>query len=113
MTYTLDELLQGRCVPLKGTQHQLPQPQVESLLALLPQWTLDADRKSLVRRFAFPDFYDTMAFVNALAWVAHRQDHHPDLAVGYGYCEVRFTTHDVGGLSLNDFICAAQTERLV
>jgi 4a-hydroxytetrahydrobiopterin dehydratase len=54
-----------------------------------------------------------MAFVNALAFIAHREDHHPDLCVHYNRCEIRFSTHDVGGLSLNDFICAAKTDALL
>ena len=60
----------------------------------------------------FKDYYATMAFVNALAWIAHREDHHPDLAVHYDRAVVRFSTHDVGGLSENDFICAAKTSAL-
>ena len=53
-----------------------------------------------------------MAFVNAVAWVAHQQDHHPDLEVGYNRCKIVYTTHAVGGLSLNDFICAAHIDAL-
>ena len=53
-----------------------------------------------------------MAFVNALAYMAHREDHHPDLGVHYNRCVVRYSTHDVGGLSENDFICAAKAEEL-
>lgn len=64
------------------------------------------------KTFRFPDYYRTIAFVNALAFVAHREDHHPDLGVHYDRCIVRFSTHDVGGLSENDFICAAKAERL-
>lgn len=58
-------------------------------------------------------FHETIAFVNALAWVAHREDHHPDLSVGYNRCAVRFNTHAVGGLSVNDFICAAKLDALL
>ncbi len=54
-----------------------------------------------------------MAFVNALAWIAHTEDHHPDLQVGYYRCTVRFSTHSVGGISVNDFICAAKADALV
>ncbi len=63
--------------------------------------------------FKFKDFPHTMAFVNAVAWIAHREDHHPDMAVGYGQCMVRFNTHSVNGLSINDFICAAKTNALL
>jgi 4a-hydroxytetrahydrobiopterin dehydratase len=68
---------------------------------------------ALEKSFRFANFHDTMAFVNALAWVAHRADHHPDLAVSYGQCTVRFNTHDVNGISVSDFECAAQADALV
>ncbi len=79
---------------------------------LHPDWSLSGDRQSIVRRFRFKNYYETISFVNALAWVAHREDHHPDLEVGYNRCIVVFSTHSVGGLSENDFICAARTDRL-
>ncbi len=82
--------------------------------ALLPEligWSLVGD--ALERRFAFDDFHRTMAFVNAVAWIAHEQDHHPELSVGYGQCTLRFSTHSVGGLSINDFICAAKVDALL
>lgn len=68
---------------------------------------------ALEKTFRFSDFHHTMAFVNALAWVAHREDHHPDLAVSYGHCTVRFNTHDVGGISVSDFFCAAAVDALL
>ena len=64
------------------------------------------------KTFRFADYHQTMAFVNALAWIAHREDHHPDLAVHYNRCVVTFSTHDAGGVTLNDVICAAKAERL-
>ena len=64
------------------------------------------------KTFNFKNYYETMAFVNALAYMAHREDHHPDLGVHYNRCVVRYSTHDVGGLSENDFICAAKAEEL-
>lgn len=76
----------------------------------LPAWRLDG--VTLVRRFEFADFHQTMAFVNAVAWIAHREDHHPDLALGYRHCELRYSTHDAGGLSIKDFICAAHVDAL-
>ena len=75
-------------------------------------WRIAKDSKSLTRALKFKDFYRTMSFVNALAHIANTEDHHPDLKVGYGYCEVTFSTHSIGGLSVNDFICAAKLDRL-
>lgn len=86
----------------------------EALRAQLhPEWQLTHDRLSIQRDYRFRDFHQTMAFVNALAWIAHREDHHPDLEVGYRHCLVRYSTHSVGGLSENDFICAAQIDALL
>lgn len=79
-------------------------------LATLSAWKDEGGR--IVRTFTFTDYYQTMAFVNALAWIAHREDHHPDLGVHYNRCVVTFATHDAGGVTLNDVVCAAKAERL-
>ena len=84
----------------------------DGVLATLPGWTPDADGKLIARRFGFENFYQTMAFVNAVAEIAHAQDHHPDLLVSYNACTVSYTTHSRGGLTLNDAICAAQVSAL-
>ena len=90
---------------------RLDADEVAALAAALPGWaTTDA---LLAKSFRFADFDATMAFVNALASIARSQNHHPDLAVHYACCEVTFSTHDAGGLTRNDFICAARTERLL
>lgn len=68
---------------------------------------------ALEKAFTFTNFHETMAFVNAVAWIAHREDHHPDLALGYSRCNVRFNTHDVGGISVSDFFCAAAVDALL
>ena len=73
-------------------------------------WRLIDD--ALEKTFRFPDFHRTMAFVNAVAWLAHREDHHPDMNVGYNRCRVDYATHAIGGLSENDFICAAKVDAL-
>ena len=106
-------LSQARCMPRKGQEHRLGEASVRELLAQVPEWELAEGGHALVRTFAFPDYYRTMSFVNALAHVANREDHHPDLSVHYDRCVVRFSTHDVGGLSENDFICAAKADALI
>lgn len=68
---------------------------------------------ALQKTFDFPDFHHTMAFVNAVAWIAHRADHHPDLAVHYGRCVVRYSTHDAAGITARDLACAAQVDALI
>ncbi len=105
-------LARAHCIPRRGVEHRLSPASIRELMPQLPGWELAEDGHALVKTFHFEDYYRTMAFVNALAFVAHREDHHPDLGVHYNRCVVRFSTHDVGGLSENDFICAAKAENL-
>ena len=106
-------LAQAHCVPLRGSEHRLPPARIAELLPQVPGWELAEDGHALVKTVKFPDYHRTIGFVNALAYIANREDHHPDLGVHYNRCVVRFSTHDVGGLSENDFICAAKTEALM
>lgn len=103
-----------RCEPCRGG---VPPMDAAAVAAALPQlhadWRVVEDGKALRRELAFRDFYRTMSFVNALAHVANAEDHHPDLEVGYNYCRVRFSTHEINGLSENDFICAAKLDALL
>ena len=102
----------AHCKPLKGVVHRTDPGDVERLLSQLPGWKLVDKGAAIEKTYAFENYYRTIAFVNALAFIAHREDHHPDLGVHYNRCVVRFSTHDVGGVSMNDFICAAKVERL-
>lgn len=107
-----NDLLDAHCTPRKGAEHRLPEGRVDALLDVVSGWERADDGEAIVRIFRFPDYYRSIAFVNALAYVAHREDHHPDLGVHYDRVVVRFSTHDVGGLSENDFICAAKADAL-
>ena len=106
-------LARAHCLPRRGHEHRLGQARIAELMPQLPGWELAEEGRALVRTFRFKDYHRTMAFENALAWIAHREDHHPDLGVHYDRCVVRFSTHDVGGLSENDFICAAKASALL
>lgn len=109
----MSDLSNGKCVPCEGGVPPLSAAEASTLQAQLQDgWTIAADAKSLKRSYRFKDFYRTMSFVNAVAHVANIEDHHPDLEVGYDYCRVSFATHAIGGLSRNDFICAAKLDRL-
>jgi len=109
----MNELAIKQCVaPPKGSK-PLTGKQLDDLAGQLHRdWLPSVDKLCIERDFGFSNFHETMAFVNAVAWVAHQQDHHPDLDVGYKHCRVRYSTHAVGGLSENDFICAARIEAL-
>jgi 4a-hydroxytetrahydrobiopterin dehydratase len=106
----MSSLSQKKCKPCEGGVAPLTPAETASLLKGLKDWAL-AEGK-LVKTFNFTDYYDTMAFVNATAWISHREDHHPDLTVGYNKCRVEYITHAIGGLSENDFICAAKIDAL-
>jgi len=110
---TENELKERKCKPCEGGVDAMNGDQARILINQVPGWTLADDAKSIGRRFEFKGFYRTMAFVNALAWIAHEEDHHPDFSAGYNYCEVSYATHAVGGLSENDFICAAKVNALL
>ena len=109
---TRAELASLHCEPRKGREHALDTARVRELLAALPDWQLAPDGGSIARTFQFTNFHETLGFVNAIGWMANRQDHHPDLEVGYNRCVVHWSTHDVGGLSMNDFICAARIDTI-
>jgi 4a-hydroxytetrahydrobiopterin dehydratase len=84
---------------------------VRRLLGQLRGW--ESTGREIARTYKFDDHYQTIAFVNAVAWISHSQNHHPDLEVSYNSCRVRYSTHAIGGLSENDFICAAKVEALL
>ena len=106
----MTDLATKHCSPQRGPA--LSRPVAENLLNQLTGWTMDAGAREIRREFAFRDYYASIAFVNAVAWIAHREDHHPDMAVGYNKVTVTFSTHSVGGLSENDFVCAARIDAL-
>lgn len=108
----MKELALQHCIsPAEGLKALLP-AEIESLLPHIDTWELSTDQSSIVREFRFRDYYQTIAFVNAIAWIANQQDHHPNLEVGYNRCKVHYSTHAVNGLSINDFICAARIDTL-
>ena len=107
------QLSDKHCKPCEGGVPPLTAQEVAALQpSLHADWSVSEDDKTLARTFEFPGYYRTMAFVNAVAWVAHVEGHHPDLEVSYNRCVVRWTTHAVDGLTENDFICAAKVDRL-
>ncbi|MCM8613218.1 MAG: 4a-hydroxytetrahydrobiopterin dehydratase [Candidatus Accumulibacter sp.] len=105
------DLAADRCRPLRGTEHAIDPMQATQMLVDLPGWQIDATGV-LWKRFGFDRYTGAVLFVNIVAGLAERENHHPDLEVGYGHVIVRYSTHDVGGLSRNDFVCAAKIEAL-
>ena len=111
MVEKISDLAAKHCKPCEGGTSPLVREAVENYLLSLPGW--EYSDGAVMKRFEFKNYYQTMAFVNAVAWVAHSENHHPDLEVSYRFCKVRYSTHAIGGLSENDFICAAKVEALI
>jgi 4a-hydroxytetrahydrobiopterin dehydratase len=106
----MSDFAKKKCKPCEGGVAPLTPEQVKPMLKGLQGWKVEGGK--LTKSLAFANYYETMAFVNALAWISHREDHHPDLQVGYNKCRVEYSTHAIGGLSENDFICAAKCDAL-
>ena len=99
-----------QCKPCEGGVPPLAPHEINELLTQLPGWQQEG--ACISKTYPFKNYYQTIAFVNAVAWMTHREDHHPDLAVSYNSCRVAYSTHAIGGLSENDFICAAKVDAL-
>jgi 4a-hydroxytetrahydrobiopterin dehydratase len=99
------------CVPIPSGSAPLSSHDVGHLLSHVDDW--EVVNGVLEKTYQFEDHYQTMAFVNAVAWTSHREDHHPEMVVGYDTCTLRYHTHTVNGLSRNDFLCAAKADHLV
>jgi 4a-hydroxytetrahydrobiopterin dehydratase len=98
------------CKPLPAGTPPLTRAQIDAGLGQLPGW--EHKDGAIGKTFAFGNYAETMAFVNSVAWIAERENHHPDMLVGYAKCRIAYSTHSIGGVSDNDFICAAKIEAL-
>lgn len=105
-------LADKRCIPCEKGMPALAPEAAAKLLAELPGWELIQDGKALVRTFSFENYWAGVGFVNAVAWIAQAEKHHPDIELLYKKVRVLYSTHAVGGLSENDFICAAKVSAL-
>jgi 4a-hydroxytetrahydrobiopterin dehydratase len=105
-----DDIGDKTCKRCADGTARLDEAACRDYLKSLAGWALAG--AAIEKTYRFKNHYETMAFVNAVAWISHRQDHHPEITVGYADCQVRYWTHAVGGLSENDFICAARVDRL-
>lgn len=111
---TACNLTDKKCLPCEGGVDPLTEVQVQThMQSLHEDWIVNQAHNEIMRDFGFENYYQTMAFVNAIAFLAHKEDHHPDLEVGYNHCMVRYSTHAIGGLSENDFICAAKVDAIL
>jgi len=104
------DLAKAHCKPCEGGVAPLKPDEVEQLLRQLQGWQRSGG--AISKTYRFKTHYQAIAFVNAIAWISHREDHHPDITVGYNTCRVDYQTHAINGLSENDFICAAKVDTL-
>src|SRR3990167_405300 len=104
------DLTSKRCKPCEGGVPPLSQAEADNMMKQLEGW--QQSDNLIDKTYRFKNYYQTIAFVNAIAWMAHREDHHPNLAVAYDSCRVEYSTHAINGLSENDFICAAKADAL-
>jgi len=107
---TAIDLAKSKCKPCEGGVSPLNVTEIATLLKQLHGW--EHVNGVIAKTYDFKNYYQTMAFVNATAWISNREDHHPDIAVGYNQCRVSYVTHAINGLSENDFICAAKLDAL-
>lgn len=105
------DLTQKHCKPCEGGVPPLTQPEIDEQMKKLQGW--EQEGKLIAKTYSFKDYYQTMSFVNATAWISNREDHHPDIVVSYNKCRVSYMTHAIDGLSENDFICAAKIDALL
>lgn len=108
MSTAFTSLETKHCKPCEGGTPPLSSEKITELLKQIEGW--DLFDRLIGKLYNFTNFYQTMAFVNAVAWISHREDHHPDMIVSYNKCRVEYSTHAIGGLSENDFICAAKID---
>ena len=111
MTTNSAELVKKKCKPCEGGTKPISESAVREGLKQLDGWSFEGGE--ITKIFTFKNYYETTAFVSAVVWLSHREDHHPDMEFGYKKCRVRYATHAIGGISENDFICAAKVDALL
>ena len=109
-----NDLISKHCKSCEGIGFVLTTEQIDNLMLQLDKsWFVVSDNSAIHKSFSFKNFYETISFVNAVAWISNMENHHPDLEIGYNYCRIKLSTHALNGLTQNDFICAAKIDRLL
>jgi 4a-hydroxytetrahydrobiopterin dehydratase len=110
----MTDLTQQHCAPCEGGVKPFDDTEAKRHLKELAEgWEIVDGGKTIRKTFSFKGFNKTMGFVNAAAWIANQEGHHPDIKLGFNYCEMNWQTHAIDGLSINDFICAAKVDALL
>ncbi len=106
----MDSLINSNC---SNSPDLLTESDIKLYLTKINDWDYDYEKKIITQKFKFKNYYQTIAFVNAVAWIIHQENHHPDITLSYNHCIISFCTHSVQGISKNDFICAAKINELI
>ena len=110
----MSDLEKKKCRPCEGIGEKFTQKEINEHMQQISQdWRLIEKETSITKKYTFKNYYEVLAFVNAIAWVSHYEDHHPSLIVNYDHCQVTYSTHALGGLTENDFICATKVDGLL
>jgi len=107
----MNSLVNLQCKNITKEDPLLSKVEIDNYMASLKDWKIEDN--NLKKNFSFKNYYQTLAFVNAIGWIIHQQNHHPDVTITYNLCKVAFTTHSINALSINDFICAAKIEDMI
>ena len=105
-------LSEQKCAACEGGVAPLEPKAAQNYVAQVSGWVLDKDALSISKKYNFKSYYPCLSFINAAAYIAQQEGHHPDIEFGYNYCVIKYTTHAINGLSINDFICAAKIDKL-
>jgi len=109
----MSDLRKKKCTPCEGGILPMTLEEAREMQLEAPLWEVVDDGQAIRRHFTFQNHHEVIAFVNAVAWISHREDHHPNASIGYSRCELVYTTHAVEGLTENDFICASKVDALL
>ena len=105
-------LLQMTCINSKTVEKLSENEIIQYIQNQIPNWQFNNDKNVIYRKFEFKNFKQTMFFVNAVAYLCEKEIHHPNMQIGFNYCKIEFSTHDISGVSINDIICAYKIDNL-
>ena len=110
----MSDLTEKKCVPCEGGVDALTKDQASNLMIKLDKnWVLANNNKSISKDFKFKNHYEVISAINLIAWISHKEDHHPEITYGYSNLSIKFFTYAIDGLSENDFICAAKIDKVM
>ena len=105
------DLSSKKCLPCEGGIDALNKQDAKNFMSKIHKdWILSKDNKSILREFKFKNHYEVISAINLIAWISHKEDHHPEVTFGYSNLSIKFFTYAIDGLSENDFICAAKID---